>query len=90
MENKVFCESCDKKVNYYITVEEVTRKVKDIEITLKVPVTKCITCKKEVISLNEEIEAQDMFFSEYRTRKGLIQTKEIIRIRKEIDRKSVV
>lgn len=81
MDKLVYCEHCEKKVNYYVDTELATREVKDLEITLSVPVPKCIKCNNEVFSLEEDTIAQDLFFREYKKQKGLIQTEEIELIR---------
>ncbi len=84
MDKKVFCEHCDTLVTYYYDTEEVKREVKDLTITLTVPVPKCIKCKKEVFALKEDTIAQDLFFREYKKQKGLIQQDEIESIRKKL------
>lgn len=81
MNEKVFCEHCDERTNYYKNTEEVTRKVKDLDITLKVQVPRCLKCEKEVSALDVDSEVQQMFFNEYRTTKGLILVDEIIESR---------
>lgn len=82
MDKKVFCEHCDTKMNYYNDVEEVTKEVKDLNITLVVQVPKCIKCKNEVFAIQEDTITQDLFFDEYRRQKGLINQKGIESIRK--------
>lgn len=81
MNEKVFCEHCDERTKYYKNTEEVTRKVKDLEITLKVQVPRCLKCKNEVFALDVDSEVQQMFFNEYRTTKGLILVEEIVELR---------
>ncbi|MCK5732088.1 MAG: DUF4065 domain-containing protein [Tenericutes bacterium] len=84
MKKLVYCETCDKKLNYYTEQTTITRKVKDLEITLKVPVPKCIECKNEVFSMEEDSVAQDLFFEEYKNQRGLIQIKEITELRAKL------
>ena len=84
MDNRTFCEHCDKLTNYYRNKEEVTRTVKDEEITLHIQLPRCMTCKNEVFDLESETAIQNQFFDEYRRRKGLVTTSEIINLRENI------
>lgn len=84
MNEKVFCEQCDKQVTYYKNGEIVTREVKDLSITLKVQVPRCIKCKQEVFAMEVEEEVQKQFFDEYRRLKGLVFVEEIIEIRTKL------
>lgn len=84
MKEKAFCPSCDKKQDFFIKQEELTRKVKDQSYTLTVKVAHCAVCDEEVYVKEISDQLQQDFFDAYRKDNGLLTVEEIVNIRKNL------
>lgn len=84
MRTKVYCEQCDHRVDYEVKDMETTRQVKELDLTLTVPVAHCRTCGAEVFVKEIDAKAQHAFFDEYRKRQGLISASTIRNMRKKL------
>ena len=84
MKEKAFCSSCDKKQDFFIKQEELTRKVKDQTYTLTVKVAHCAICDEEVYVKEVSDQIQQLFFDAYRKDNDLLTVDEIVNIRKTI------
>lgn len=82
---KVYCSQCDDKVDYVVSLEEITQKVKEKEYTLVSKVPRCIHCQNELFVEEIDSEVQQMFFDLYRQDHQLPTVNEIVTTRKELD-----
>lgn len=85
MNSKVYCPICDKKVDYVVSMDEVTQKVKDKVYTLSVKVPHCIHCSEELFVDSIDTESQQRFFDAYRKDHQLPNVEEIVNTRKKLE-----
>ncbi|MFH0766934.1 MAG: type II TA system antitoxin MqsA family protein [Bacillota bacterium] len=85
MERKTYCSNCDTKVDFVVSIEEVTRKVKDKEYTLSVKVPRCIHCQEELYVESIDTESQQLFFDAYRIEHQLPTVEQIVSTRKKLN-----
>lgn len=84
MNKKVFCSTCDDKVDVVVSLENLTRIVKDESYTLPAKVARCMTCQEEVFVEEIDVETQQLFFDAYRQKHHLPTVDHIIDIRKRL------
>ncbi len=82
---EAYCPKSEKKEEYIVKVDKVTRNVKDIPYTLPVKVAYCKSCNEEVFVMSIEEEVQQVFFDAYRADHDLPTIEEIIQTRKKLD-----
>ncbi len=80
---KLYCLNCDNFVDTKIIEKEEIGEVKGVPITCKVKVRICAVCDCEVLDADLEDQNLDLYFTEYRKIKKLLQPDEIKEIRQK-------
>jgi putative zinc finger/helix-turn-helix YgiT family protein len=82
---QAFCPTCDLWVDYVISTEEVTQRVKENEYTLTTMVPRCIHCQTELFVMDINSQVQQLFFDLYRHDHQLPTVADVIKTRKQLN-----
>lgn len=80
----MYCESCDNYRNYIVEEVTITKRVKELDVTIDSFVAKCMKCNEEVFVEEIDFKTQDLLFDEYRRKKEILTKEQIIDLREDL------
>ena len=82
-EGQAWCIVCDKEVPYITKVELTKTSVKGVKVEAELKHAYCSDCGHQLFVYEYEKVNQVLIFDEYKKKKGLLTSKEMIEIRKK-------
>jgi putative zinc finger/helix-turn-helix YgiT family protein len=82
---KSYCAKCNSFVDANQKITPMTLKVLDMGIDANISVLECPKCNDKIYDLENEKNNDRLIFDEYKKRKGLLTSEDILQLRKQYD-----